>query len=100
MRGRPLLVRSVTTREPEWTEQDRAEQLALVEYRSSLCPCGCGYPVAETTSNWETGPEFDATHTTCRARAALVEVQNAEADRKKNTSASFWSISRQERGEP
>jgi hypothetical protein len=97
-RGKPLLVRSVTTREPEWTELDRAEVLALAEYRASLCPCGCGYLTSDTTSRWETGPEFDATHTTCRARAALVEAQNAEAERKRDTSAWFWSISMQEKG--
>ena len=87
----------MTTREPEWTELDVAEQLALAEYRASFCPCGCGYPAADTTSNWETGPEFDATHTTCRARAALVEAQNAATDRKKDTSAWFWSISMQQK---
>ena len=89
----------MTTREPEWTEQDRAEQLALADYRQSLlCPCGCGYLAADTTSRWETGPEFDATHTTCRARAALVEAQKADADRKKDNSAGFWAISMQEKG--
>jgi hypothetical protein len=97
-RGRPVLIRSVTTREPEWTEIDRAEQLALAEYRASFCPCGCGYLTADTTSNWETGPEFDATHITCRARAALVEAQNAEIERKRDTSAWFWSISKTEKG--
>lgn len=87
----------MTSREPEWTEQDRAEQLALAEYRSSLCPCGCGYSLDDSTSRWETGPEFDATHTTCRARAALVEAKNAAADRKLDDSAWFWSISMQKK---
>jgi hypothetical protein len=87
----------VTTRDADWTEQDRAEQLALAEYRASLCPCGCGYPVAETTAHWEAGPEYDATHTTCRARAALVEAQNAAAERKSDTSAWVWSISMQKK---
>lgn len=73
---------------------DRAEALALTEYRASLCPCGCGYLVAESTSHWETGPEFDATHTTCRARAALVEAQEAAAERKSDTRAWLWSISK------
>lgn len=83
----------MTTREPEWTEQDRAEALALVEYRASLCPCGCGFPVAESTGDYRTNPEYDATHITCRARAALVEAQNAAAERKSDTSAWLWSIS-------
>lgn len=83
----------MTTREPRWTEQDRAEVLALAEYRASLCPCGCGYPVADTTAHWEVGPEYDATHTTCRARAALVEAQNAAAENKRDTSSWLWAIS-------
>ena len=51
-RGR--LVRSVTVREPEWTEQDRAEILALGLYRSRLCPLHGG-PIEECTSPEETG---------------------------------------------
>lgn len=77
-RGR--LIRSTTTREPEWTEQDRTEILALIEYERSLCPCGCGHLYADSTSNWETGPEFTVTRTTCRARAALLEQQRAAAE--------------------
>ena len=82
----------MTTSEPRWTEQDRAEALALAEYRASLCPCGCGHQVADTTASWETGPEYDATHITCRARAALVEAQEAAAERKKDTRAWLWTI--------
>lgn len=88
----------MTTREPDWTEQDRAEQLALAEYRAALCPCGCGYLYADTTSHWETGPEFDATKTSCRARAALIEAQNAAVDSGKGTPGTWiWSISKQEK---
>jgi hypothetical protein len=75
-------VRAVTTREPEWTEQDLAEYQAWVEYQASLCPCGCGFLKSESTSNHETGPEFAVTYTTCRARAALLEAQRAVADGK------------------
>lgn len=75
-----LMVRSVTTREPEWTEQDLAEVQALAMYRAGLCGCGCGFPEADTTSHYETGPEFLVTRTTCRARAAVLEAQRAAAD--------------------
>jgi hypothetical protein len=91
------MTRSVTTREPEWTEQDRAEVLALDEYRAMFCPCGCGFLASDTTSPWQTGPEFDATHTTCRAQAALAEARAAAADRKQDDRAWFWSISMQKK---
>lgn len=90
------LVRSVTTRDREWTEQDRAEALALKAYRSSFCPCGCGYPIADTTSHEETGPQFVAEKTICRARLALVEAQRALSDSDKKQSATvearLWSV--------
>jgi hypothetical protein len=41
-------VRAVTVRDPEWTEQDAAEMLALAEYRDSLCDC-CGMPKVART---------------------------------------------------
>lgn len=94
-RGR--LVRAVTTVESRWTEQDRAEALALTLYRASLCPGGCGQLVSESTSHWETGPEFDATSTTCRACAALVDAQNAKADEKQSNPygrARLWTVTK------
>lgn len=74
------LVRSTTTREPEWTEQDRAEMLALAVYRAGLCPNGCGQPLAESTSHYEVGPDYETHRTTCRACAALLEVRRATQD--------------------
>jgi hypothetical protein len=48
--------------------------LALAEYRSSRCPCGCGNNVADTT-----GPEvigqWKARRVRCHARAAMVLAQ-------------------------
>lgn len=53
------LVRSVTVREPEWSEQDRAWMLALVGYRASLCPT-CGGPIEEcgpeSEGRWQVPP--------------------------------------------
>jgi hypothetical protein len=93
-RGR--LVRSVTTRESAWTEQDRAEILALAVYRSQFCPCGCGQPAEDTTSDEATsGVSFVVTRATCRARLALLEAQRA-ADKGKqpspNAAARLWRI--------
>jgi hypothetical protein len=81
----------VTTREPEWNDQDRTELLALIEYEQSLCPCGCGHLYEDTTSNYETGPEFVVTRITCRARAALLEEQRAAEDGGKgDNNARLW----------
>lgn len=87
-----MLVRSVTTSEPTWTEQDRAEILALTQYRASLCPCGCGHLLAETTSHEEGGPRFVVTEVACRARLALLENQRAvDAERgSENSPARLW----------
>lgn len=88
------MIRSVTTREPTWTEQDRAEALALAVHRASLCPGGCGQPLGEATSHHESGPEYDATHTTCRACAALLEAQRVVGDGKANPDAParLWQV--------
>jgi YD repeat-containing protein len=39
------LTRSVTVREPEWTDDDRAFLLALLEEERETCPI-CGHPLA------------------------------------------------------
>jgi hypothetical protein len=97
-RGR--LIRSVTTREPEWTERDQAEVLALALYRASLCPCGCGHQVADTTSHEETGPAFAASRTACRARLAQLEAERAADGGKPspNAAARLWTIQLLPRG--
>jgi len=86
----------VTTRESSWTEQDRAEALALALYRSWLCPCGCGHLAEDSLSNEETGPVFVASRVACRARLALLEAQRAADDGKPNPSpnaaARLWSV--------
>ena len=88
----------MTTRESEWLPQDRAEALALAEYRASLCPLGCGQPLAESTSHYTVGPEYDATATTCRACAAREEAQRAEADRFPDATARLWHVTRTPKG--
>ena len=85
----------MTTREPEWTDQDQAEVLALALYRSSLCPCGCGHPAADTRSPEQTGPRFVATRVVCRARLAQLETQRALDDGKPpalTAAARIWTV--------
>jgi hypothetical protein len=81
------VARTVAVREPEWTEQDRAELLALALYRTWLCPCGCGYLAKDTFSHEEIGPAFKATHLACRATLALLEAQRASDTGKPNPNA-------------
>ncbi|MGH3375980.1 MAG: hypothetical protein ACRDP6_14675 [Actinoallomurus sp.] len=38
----------MTVREPEWTEQDLAEAVALLKVEADTCQ-GCGEPLAEST---------------------------------------------------
>lgn len=84
----------MTVREPSWTEQDRAEILALAHYRDGLCPCGCGHPAAETTSQEEGGPQFVADRVTCRARRALIEAQRAADENSPSpyAAARLWRV--------
>lgn len=90
-RGR--LVRAVVTREPAWTDQDRAEVLALAEYRRQLCPCGCGHRAKDTLSPEQTGPAFIASRTVCRARLALLEAQDAATTTTtRHAGARLWSV--------
>ena len=91
----------MTTREPEWTEQDTAEILALAEYRSLLCPCGCGFLTEDTTSHEATGPQWEAHRTLCRARRELVEQQAAFARSKESgdpiAPARLWGLTLKKR---
>jgi hypothetical protein len=71
----------VTTREPLWTEQDRAELIALAIHREGLCP-KCGRPLDVCTSDEGApgSPQFEVNQSTCRATLAIAEVRNALTD--------------------
>ncbi len=89
------MIRSVTTRESEWNDQDRTELLALMEYESSLCPNGCGQPLGESTSHDDHGPQYEIKRTTCRACAAALEAKRAADDGGKgDNNARIWRIIR------
>lgn len=66
------LVRSVTRREPEWSDEDRAWSLALAYWRDTRCPL-CGGDLGDCTA-----PEDDLLITTppprrCKATDALID---------------------------
>jgi hypothetical protein len=67
-----------STPEAEWTEQDQGWILALAEYRSTRCPCGCGQDVRESTdpaNAYYVGPG-----TRCQARTALSIAQKVQSE--------------------
>jgi len=87
------VTRTESVSEPEWTDEDRAEVLALAEYRASLCPNGCGQPLSESTSHADVGPEYDTRRTTCRACAEMLAARRADDDGGKGDSrARVWTI--------
>jgi hypothetical protein len=88
------IVRAIATREPEWLPVDRAEMLALAEFRGSLCPGGCGHPVDETTAHHEKGPQYEAHSTTCRACAERREAQDGKAESNPDASAQLWFVTK------
>jgi hypothetical protein len=73
------VVRAVTVREPEWTDQDRGWVLALLAEQADTCG-GCGQPVSECFDP-KTMREWQAVERQCQA-CRVVEAQheaNAEA---------------------
>lgn len=87
-------MRATTTSEPRWTEQDRAEALALTLFRDRLCPCGCGQPAGLTLVPEDEGPGWTVQQTTCTARLALLESQRAAVENRgtDNAPARLWAV--------
>jgi hypothetical protein len=83
----------VTVKESAWTEQDRAEMIALKIYQDSFCPCGCGQKSEDSLSDEVSGPGFRAKRIACRARMAIIDAQEEAA---KTTSpyagARLWTV--------
>jgi len=75
------MVRSVTTREPEWTDKDRAWLLAYLAEQDETCK-GCGNPLDECRDP-KTAGRWRVVHQTCEAcRVAEADADNqAEAAR-------------------
>lgn len=84
------MVRSVTTREPEWTEQDRGEILALALYRSQLCPLHGG-PLDECTFEGAEARFEVPLPTRCRAQDLLL-IHQAARDNTDRPEALLWSV--------
>lgn len=79
----------MTIREPEWTEQDRAEAIALLKVEADTCP-GCGEPLSESTHRKAAGGYDVDGPDRCHACAAL----NAEQDKHKDGRALYFQVKR------
>lgn len=87
-------MRSTTTREPEWTEEDLAEQLALISYRATLCDC-CGLPLAMVGGHERDAPQLIVKRRYCWARKTLEETKAQWAKGRKpapGDAALLWSV--------
>lgn len=91
-------MRSVTTREPAWTEHDTALLVALAEYRDGLCDC-CGYPKKLVWSDLiheRDAPRITVARRYCRASRTLIESQHALSNQGKDVKpehgAIRWSV--------
>jgi hypothetical protein len=73
------LVRSVTTTEPEWDDDQRAAVQALLRYEASLCP-GCRSPWAEVTDPDNEGRYITAPAIRCHRCTALSQAQGIYQD--------------------
>lgn len=84
----------MTTREAEWTDDDRAAILALDLYRSWLCPLHGGL-LSDCTAHDDVGPQFEAKKTRCRAQDTLLEAMSGleNVDR---PGALLWRIEKTE----
>lgn len=81
----------MTTREPRYTELDRAELIALQVYRDGLCP-KCGRPIDVCTAPEETGPQYEVSWQVCGATRTLLEKQRGVYGDKQhpNRAAHLW----------
>jgi len=85
-------VRSVTTREPEWSDEDVAWLLALAEYRDRRCP-SCGGDLEECTAPEAEGGFEVPPPMRCHAKTAL-EIAQAEYTDTPQPGALLWRVKR------
>lgn len=89
------LLRSVTTVEPEWDEDERAWAIALLELDADTCP-GCGGMLTDTTAPDAEGKYVASAPTRCHKCTAISVAQSSYHDNPnvRHTSALLWSAER------
>ena len=91
------LLRSVTTREPRWTDEDIAWAAAWMQEQADCCPGECGLPLSETTAMKE-GVPVHTYHVdiprVCRACETLAKKKDAYAKQYEDPypQAKVWEI--------
>ena len=74
------LARSVTVREPEWTPDDRALVLALIEEEKQICSI-CGHPLSECRDPSTAGTWMAVTEICQPGRIAQATAENERGTR-------------------
>jgi hypothetical protein len=83
------LIRSTTTREPEWDDQQRGWMLALAHYRASHCPdCHGELRHTLTVEDWDVDPPIR-----CHRCTAIAEAATRHAKDHKHLHALRWTAS-------
>lgn len=85
------LVRSVTRREAEWTDEERANVLALIDYEGQCCP-GCGGYLPETTSAEHEGQYTTEPPMRCHACTAIHIKQHAFREQNQSAALVQWPV--------
>lgn len=89
------MVRSVTTFDAEWTDDDISAAMAWMADDADRCP-GCGHHRDESMDIDHAGNFYDAEPVTCHACAARDRAQKAHRDQNGDQAGVYWRIT--ERG--
>jgi len=84
------MVRSVTTFDAEWTDDDVAAALAWQEHERGLCS-GCRHPKAETFSK-DRANGYEAEPLACHACQARDQAQRKYRKDKGDEDGVFWVV--------
>lgn len=85
------MVRSVTTFDPDWTDEDRSLALAWAEEEANRCS-GCGVPRDEGFDPEHSGNWFQAEAHVCHACEAKDRARRDAADKKHDTAGVYWTV--------
>lgn len=88
------MVRSVTTFDPDWTDEDIAAALGWVDDEASRC-AGCGLPRDETFDP-QRANSYEATAWSCHACATRDRAQRAWTESKGEQAGLYWQITERE----
>lgn len=85
----------MTTRAPEWTEEDRSLVMAFLDYEMLVCR-GCGGFLPETTDPDNEDQYVAELPHRCHRCDALGRQQDAYQDAKQRSALALWPVHRKE----